>query len=535
MSWPYFNRRNLTLAFCLNVLLAALFLLSFLSGWVAVYLGLSEFGLHKYASIVLLVAIVIHIALHHRSLKRRRRIPLKKVIPLIKPILKKPMTRLLAVAIGVFAVAAVSGISFSTVSQAGGPTPNPGCTPNVVPVGQANPPGSQLEPLAPIWCFTPLNAPNPPGRVTGANDWVDTFAGVAQTGRFNDGDYDYRVFEHVENPATAFQSMHFTNNGHWMDDNAGGAQGGAMIRPNRSFTAENGKLVIEQDVAAGISGYGGNAWAEIDISQGAQPATTTGGIVDTLYGYGQFGGNWTFGCRLHNAGNPICALENAASNVTNTDNSPASCFASAPARIMEISDFEVCGTTHFGGDRGGNNNANYFRQCTASNEPDMLCRDRFRIELTSNSMTMYVNGHLYFQDSGWPVARQIPASVLNGQWFVYATDWQSNPQAPAYRFHWQRFAVNPHDSAGNPVGPSAAPSFCLGQPGNTCMAGMATNTPVPVATATNTPVPAVTATSTATATATATNTPAPQTCTVQAKLNGVDTTYTRPASVCTNQ
>ena len=62
------DRRNFRLALALNVLLAALLLLSFVSGWIAILLGLSEFGLHKWSSIVLMLAVVVHIGLHHRNL-----------------------------------------------------------------------------------------------------------------------------------------------------------------------------------------------------------------------------------------------------------------------------------------------------------------------------------------------------------------------------------------------------------------------------------------------------------------------------------
>src|ERR1700730_15392236 len=65
----------------------------------------------------------------------------------------------------------------STLMAAGNPTPNPNCVPNVVPTGQATPPGAEAEPMAPIWCFT-LTPQGPPTRVSGANDWVDTFQGV---------------------------------------------------------------------------------------------------------------------------------------------------------------------------------------------------------------------------------------------------------------------------------------------------------------------------------------------------------------------
>jgi hypothetical protein len=134
---------------------------------------------------------------------------------------------------------------------------------------------------------------------------------------------------------------------------------------------------------------------------------------------------------------------------------------------MEISDFEVCGTTHVGGARHGDN-VQFWRRCDP-NQMDMYCKDRIRLELTRSSLTMYVNGHLYFQDAGWPADRQLPdAMVDGGQVYVYFSDWRARPTAPAYRFHWGRLAVNPHDENGNLAPPSASPFFCLGMPQNTC-------------------------------------------------------------------
>lgn len=62
----------------LNLALLGLVVLSFASGWAASLLGLTEFGLHKFSSIALLVVATGHVVLHWRSLsnelqKRLRR------------------------------------------------------------------------------------------------------------------------------------------------------------------------------------------------------------------------------------------------------------------------------------------------------------------------------------------------------------------------------------------------------------------------------------------------------------------------------
>jgi hypothetical protein len=384
------------------------------------------------------------------------------------------------------------------------PTPNAGCAPDAVPVGQANPPGSQLEPLAPIWCFN-LNPPAAaPCRQTGVNSWLDDFNCVPQYSRFQDGDYGYRVFDRVQNGGTN-TTQHFMNNGHWMDDNAGGFQGGTLIRPDRSFVMENGTLVVEHDFAAGITGYldgsGGDvAWGEMVISSAPQP---TGTVVDGLYAYGLFGGQDTFGCRLHAGRKLTCSYEAARGGANGLDTNP--CDEFLPDRLIEVSGFEQCGTTHFGGSADFGAPGQYFRQCdSAAQAPDMMCRDRFRMELRHDGLKVYVNGALYLEDSGWPARNQIPA-----QWgtsaqplYVYFADWQDRPTQAAYRFHWDNMAINPHNPDGSFRAPSAAPNFCLGQPGNTCM-----GTPAPTATASPTVAPGASPTATPTPAATATATP----------------------------
>ncbi|HLG12623.1 MAG TPA: hypothetical protein VI876_12770 [Dehalococcoidia bacterium] len=301
-----------------------------------------------------------------------------------------------------------------------------------------------------IWCFA-LNPPPGPTRISGANSWVDDFKTNLEMVRFDDGDLDYRIFDSVGQ--SGGRTKHFINHDHWMDDNSGGFTGGAMMRPNRSFRFEDGKLVIETDVAASIPEYEGEAWTEVDISLAPAP---TGRIVDDLYGYGAFGGKWTFGCRLQPNRNPVCALY---------DDSGRTVFDGG--RLWEISFFQQVGDTFGGGPWG--DLGEYWRECD-TNQMDLFCRDRFRLELEPNRFSLYVNGRLFFQQTvaageiidGLPRGRMFPDAMLNGDLFVYMTDFQVRPSAPVYRFHWGRLAVNP----GTP--PSASPSFCFGAPQNTC-------------------------------------------------------------------
>src|SRR5712691_7481997 len=64
-------RRDINLI--LNASLPVLLVVSFLSGWVASLLGLTEFGLHKYSSIAAFAAAGGHLMLHRRSLVAQMR------------------------------------------------------------------------------------------------------------------------------------------------------------------------------------------------------------------------------------------------------------------------------------------------------------------------------------------------------------------------------------------------------------------------------------------------------------------------------
>ncbi len=359
------------------------------------------------------------------------------------------------------------------------PTPFPNCPlGTTTPTGQANP-SDEPEPMGAIWCF-PLTPPAPGfvTRVTGANDWIDEFHTNIQMMRFNDGDLDYRVFDGVVSTRdNSGKTQHFINNNHWMDDNRGNFSGGAMLRPNKVFKFENGKIVAEADVAMGIPCYqdgctqfgGDEAWPEIVFTQAPVP---TNDVVDNLYAYGQFGGYWSVGCRLHGRGAFTCAVETNQHNQSGNDTPP--CFTVGPSRLMELSGFQYCGSSHYSYDEHPDARQ-YLRHCQ-NNQMDMFCRDRVRMELTKSSLTVYVNGHIYLQDAGWDAAHQLPDSWVNGgDTYVYFADWEDRAPNPLYRFHWGRTAVNPHNPDGTFTALSAAPSFCLGMPQNTCPVDMGGN------------------------------------------------------------
>jgi hypothetical protein len=344
------------------------------------------------------------------------------------------------------------------------------CT--VVPIGQANP-STEPEPMGPIWCF-PLS-PSPTTRTIDAGGgWVDTFATNVQMGSLNDREMDYRVFNAF---GSSIRGGTFLNNNHWMidlvDTSAFRLSGGVMLSPNKAFTFENGKLVVEVDAAAGQDGAGGaDVFYEVDVSPAAAP---TGVNVDTLYGYGQFGNVGAIGCRLERApeygGHPICSMydntsHNAGQGGRVWETQGVGTARTAPTVEGGYSGYAIPGTSLHGSD--------VFRLCN-TNQMDMFCRDRFRFEFTKTSLTIFVNGYQWYKIDGLYASNPATGADnrLPDSWFgpagvhVYFTSWINSGQHTPHRWHWGRVAVNPHSGSGF-TAPSAAPTFCLGQPQNTC-------------------------------------------------------------------
>jgi hypothetical protein len=379
-----------------------------------------------------------------------------------------------------------------------------------VPVGQANP-SAEPEPMQPIWCAGP-QASEPSTRVVDQwGGWQDSFQTNVQMGAMTS---DYRIFDGLTAGGSTVRSQHFVNNNHWMVDMSRD-NGGALMSPTQAFRFENGKLVIEGDVAAGIPGYfdsGGDlVWPEIVWSTAPKP---TGKVVDGLYAYGQFGGAWASGCRMNGERDLICSLEADHNIPTNGDTAP--CFSEGATRVWELSGFEYCGAAHSGFAVDFGAPAAAWRECQP-NQMDMYCRDRFRFEWSQSGFVAYLNGVKFAEDSGWPGYAQIPSSIVNGSTPVYAYfgEWGDFTDANVYRFHWGRVAVNPHDTSGAIVAPSAAPSYCPSDPQQTCPMGSTSpmpgtdpsSMPAPMPTPTSTPMPTPTPTPTPTRTPTPTPTP----------------------------
>ncbi|MEZ4867909.1 MAG: hypothetical protein R3C14_41665 [Caldilineaceae bacterium] len=310
---------------------------------------------------------------------------------------------------------------------------------------EATPAGALPEQPAPVFCSI-INTGADTSTYTD-NGWFDSFDHDLSFADFSGT--SYRIFDALD----VYQSVHWRHANHWMVDIASDSQshaddnnamGGAMLSPNRTFTFQNGKFVVDTDFAAGIADYEPGAWGEIIVSTGDHPVyhaldTNENARSDMFYGYEMFPNQWTVGCRLHFESHTICALMR--------DNERSS---GDGGRVWEISFFQVEGDTVFGGYSDGT----YFRFCKHG-DPDMKCRDRFRLELTRTSLTIYANGTKYFEQTGLPA---LPDAFVNGNLHVYLASMVNQHPADTVRFHWDQLEVN------STAAPSAAPGFTPDEP-----------------------------------------------------------------------
>jgi len=400
---------------------------------------------------------------------------------------------------------------------------------NQNPLGQANPSGELQQPNTPVWCQPALAAGPADGGSLGTNEWLDEFETGQQMQRLNDGDIGYRIWNNWGDPGKL--SEHFINSNRWMTDLLGGRKDFAYLRPNRSFTFENGKLVVEAEVAAAKPEYiqGNNGvtfWPEMIITDAPAP------VSYHTYGGDSFDGHWVFRCIMYPDRHLGCAYLNTSPVVSNESN-----------YVWKLSWFEHAPFTSWsGGTPGGDPN---WRACQA-NQIDLYCRDRFRFEITKTSITTFVNGQQDLTAAGLSGSNQISDALVNGNVYVYFAD-VANPFSsnnPA-RFFWGYLHINPHNTDGSLAPPSAADAFCPSQPQKTCVGTPApTSTPVPTstplpptqtptATPSPTPTPTPLPTQTATATAVATATSSVPRCQALVSIDGgTPTMVPEPNSFC---
>lgn len=301
------------------------------------------------------------------------------------------------------------------------------------------PPLGALAPALPAWCELPGVAVD--SAVSSGDSWADAWTGGSAHGALP---ASYLVFENARRASGAltsiYRTQHVAHNGHWMVDIAGhGAplgmyeasaadfytgpnNGGALMRPNTGFRFEDGRLVVEVEVAAGMSSYGDRVWPEIVVTTAAAP---TARETNGWYAAGLFGGSPAIACafpsdrlsecRVYDA-DKITAYLNAHSS-----GGAASMFGGAPTAEPLRSAWHVCSPT----------------------DADTVCRDHFRVELTRDSVTIFVNGIRYMEHRGLPAAAQLPDKLLRSPVYVYFGSWAYLVEPTVARIHWGRIAINP--------------------------------------------------------------------------------------------
>ena len=305
---------------------------------------------------------------------------------------------------------------------------------------QAAPPLGALAPAVPAWC----NAAGPTVDTAqqGANSWTDGFGSGATHAPLPGS---YRVFDDARRlssgaSTTIYRTEHTLHNGHWMVDIAGhGAapgvyegsaadfatgpnNGGGLMRPDAGFHFEDGRLVVEFDVSAGIAAYGDRVWPEVIVTTAPAPSAVE---TNGWYAAGLFGGSPAVGCSFPSDRLSECRIYDE---------------ASITARLN--ADERSGSATAFGGSATDAARAAAWRICAAT-DPDAACRDRFRIVLERDAITIFVNGVRYMEQRGLPAGARLPDALLDGTVYVYFASWAYLVEPTIARVHWGRIAVNP--------------------------------------------------------------------------------------------
>jgi len=293
-----------------------------------------------------------------------------------------------------------------------------------------------LPPAVPAWCMNLV--PGVKSAIRGVNRWTDGFASGVVNGRISS---DYRVFELARQRASSvFKTQHFAHNGHWMVDVAGhGAppgvyegsaadfatgpnNGGALMRPEAGFQFVDGRLVIEVDVASGMAEYGDRMWPEIVVTTAEAP---TAQETNGWYAAGTFGGYPVVACGL-----PADRLAECRIYDDETITARLDATARAGARFAE------------GGAPTTTARDSAWRRC-APTQADELCRDRFRLVLEKDAVTLFVNGVRYMEHRGLPEGSRLPRTLTTSTVYVYFASWVYVVEPTVARFHWGRIAINP--------------------------------------------------------------------------------------------
>jgi hypothetical protein len=256
-------------------------------------------------------------------------------------------------------------------------------------------------------------------------------------------------------------SKHFIHNNHWMVDIRSDSGQyptllAAWMRPARTFRPNaNGSAVIEFEVATPIAGTRDNdaisdSWPEFAISTAPAPTGmnpwSSPFLRNGTYFYESFAKADVMGCRIQQSRHPICAFYGAGSET-----------AGAPDRAWEINQngTDVVAGTEYGGDPGVSGLAAAWAMCSSSDDPDVVCRNTFRVTLTADHIRIDVKkpGGAFVRfyeatpcDDRAGCATGQMGRILNnpGGFYVYFADFAYRIENDeVIRFHWDHLAINP--------------------------------------------------------------------------------------------
>ncbi|MHB8631753.1 MAG: hypothetical protein ACYC9W_07490 [Candidatus Limnocylindria bacterium] len=338
------------------------------------------------------------------------------------------------------AVASIALVALGCAPDSTGAAPAGGATLTSPDCRLAAPPLGALPPAVPAWCNAP--GPTTDTAIRGPNSWFDGFGSDAMHARMPSS---YLVFENARQASPAastsvYRTEHILHNGHWMVDIAGhGAppgvyegsaadfftgpnNGGGLMRPDAGFHFENGRLVVEFDVSAGMIAYGDRVWPEVVVTTAPKPS---GVETNGWYAAGLFGGSPAIGCAFPSDRLSECRIYDDKTIVAHLNahdrDGATTAFGGAPTDPLRASAWRLCGPT----------------------DPDASCRDHFQLVLERDAVTISVNGIRYMEHRGLPPGARLPDALLHSTVYVYFGSWAYLVDATVARIHWGAIAVNP--------------------------------------------------------------------------------------------
>lgn len=251
-----------------------------------------------------------------------------------------------------------------------------------------------------IWCYEQLSKEITTYKET-ANSFIDTFkTGIAFTNCCG----GYSIFQNNQSDSKA---VYWRQNNNWYVDTQGKS---TLIRPNKSFTFENGKLIVETTMSSSMPGYTEKNLSEIVITS----AETTTNTNQNTYAINAFPAYWTVGCRIVGSSQRIvCSLLNDKKN-----GNTILYEKTVPPSVTGKAAWKQCKT----------------------NESFSNCENTYRFELSRTSLVIFVNDIRYGQLTN---LSPLPEALLKGKVYVYFATTNLTNSEKTYRYHWGSIAINP--------------------------------------------------------------------------------------------